>query len=150
MALSTGLCPFAEHDGRNPVGVGVSVRNFPQGSSRLATLGFEAESLWDSTGERADTAGAGAQKMLQPKGRCGHRAEVAPSPQSQRDCALQPSNRVREATLGEPRHGVPTPTGLRPFAEHDGRLAGCEEATNPFVTYSVVDINTYQVLPFAA
>jgi len=43
-----GLCPFAENDGRNPVGVGWLGAQFSQGSSRLETLGFGAESLWDS------------------------------------------------------------------------------------------------------
>src|SRR5438128_546178 len=33
---------------RNPVGVGVVRTWFSQGSSFLATLGFESESLWDS------------------------------------------------------------------------------------------------------
>jgi len=36
-----------EH-GRNPVGVGSARPAFSQGSSFLATLGFGAESLWDS------------------------------------------------------------------------------------------------------
>jgi hypothetical protein len=35
-------------DGRNPVGVGGVPPAASQGSSFLATLGFEAESLWDS------------------------------------------------------------------------------------------------------
>ena len=38
----------------NPVGVGVSIR-LTQGSSFLATLGFEPESLWDSASRAHDT-----------------------------------------------------------------------------------------------
>ena len=42
-----GVCVAFFHSRHNPVGV-VFIVAFSQGSSFLATLGFEPESLWDS------------------------------------------------------------------------------------------------------
>ena len=47
-ATPTGLWPGDVRQGRNPVGVVIFSRRLTQGGSFLATLGFEAESLWDS------------------------------------------------------------------------------------------------------
>jgi hypothetical protein len=47
-ATPTGLWPGEVHQRRNPVGVVIFSRRLTQGGSFLATLGFEAESLWDS------------------------------------------------------------------------------------------------------
>jgi hypothetical protein len=47
-ATPTGLWPGDVHQRRNPVGVVIFSRRLTQGGSFLATLGFEAESLWDS------------------------------------------------------------------------------------------------------
>ncbi len=44
----TGLRPVSHRRNHNPVGVENSVLTLTQGSSSLATLGFEPESLWDS------------------------------------------------------------------------------------------------------
>ena len=55
-ANPTGVVARWWSEDPTPLGLADTTR-FSQGSSRLATLGFEAESLWDSTGERADTAG---------------------------------------------------------------------------------------------
>ena len=44
----TGLRLARRNDGRNPVGVETHSRRVSQGSSCLATLGFETESRWDS------------------------------------------------------------------------------------------------------
>ena len=45
---TNGVAPTLSADGRNPVGVGSQNATRSQGSSFLATLGFVAESLWDS------------------------------------------------------------------------------------------------------
>src|ERR1051325_10819631 len=50
----TGLCLCASRCGRNPVGVETHSIAVTQGSSLLATLGFVAESRWDSTNHVAD------------------------------------------------------------------------------------------------
>src|SRR5450759_582022 len=47
-ATLTGLWPGDVHQRHNPVGVVIFSRRLTQGGSFLATLGFEAESLWDS------------------------------------------------------------------------------------------------------
>ncbi|MEI7941525.1 MAG: hypothetical protein WCK27_33015, partial [Verrucomicrobiota bacterium] len=66
-----------------PLGLADTTR-FSQGSSRLATLGFGAESLWDSPPERPMVLQS--QSVLQPR---------PMGLQSQRDCVLQP--RVAES-----------------------------------------------------
>jgi hypothetical protein len=43
-----GVASFRSRRGHNPVGVEIFSTDSSQGSSCLATLGFEPESLWDS------------------------------------------------------------------------------------------------------
>ena len=54
-----GVVPPVRHRATTPLGLADTTR-FSQGSSRLATLGFGAESLWDSSLEYPKGIGAKA------------------------------------------------------------------------------------------
>src|SRR6266478_2698320 len=74
-----------------------------QGSSFLATLGFESESLWDSTWLRS-------HRLLHP----GSGGRVAHSCSIPTGLRLAAQGCEERATLGKAHHRDTTPTGLRP------------------------------------
>ena len=73
-ATPTGLWPDDVHQRRNPVGVVIFSQRLTQGGSFLATLGFEAESLWDSWTARLslpETEMHPLPRLLREKAFCG-------------------------------------------------------------------------------
>src|SRR5438874_2055667 len=62
LSTPTGLWPSTAVDATTPLGLRIALTGF-QGSSFLATLGFEAESLWDSF---SDTLVGYAQVIRRP------------------------------------------------------------------------------------
>ena len=62
-----GCLPHRSRPGRNPVGVDANLTGISQGSSFLATLGFGAESLWDSQLVATEDVGNGKSGLPHSK-----------------------------------------------------------------------------------